>query len=76
MLKSACTNLSDNMQQKGVRHLCSGITIFLEIFLKSCYTEKTGINAISRFNDIILTSPWHIVQPRFHCSVERGCSVH
>ena len=48
-----------------VRHLYPGITIFLEIFLKYRYTGKPSIT-ISRFNDIILTSPWHIVKPGFH----------
>ena len=64
MLKSVCTNLSD---KKGVSHLYPGITIFLDSFLKYCYTRKPGLT-ISRFNDIILTSPWHIVKPGFHCT--------
>ena len=70
MLKSVCTSLSDNMQKKGVRHLYPGITIILEIFLKYRYTGKPDIT-ISWFNDIILTSPWHIVKPGFHCTVKK-----
>ena len=27
----------------------------------------------SRFNDIILTLPWHIVKPGFHCSSGAQC---
>ena len=44
--------------------------MFLEIFLKYMYryTGKSGIT-IFQFNDIILTSSWHIVKPGFHCSL-------
>ena len=43
-----------------------GITIFLEILPQYRYNGNSAIT-ISRLNDIILTLPWHIVKPGFHC---------
>ena len=42
---------------------------FLEIFPQYRYTGNSAI-MISRFNNIILTLPWHIVKPGFHCMLK------